>query len=169
MITAPHPLAQHHDLQSFDCGRLSLDAWLKKKALKAQQLGGSARTYVVCDEGNRVIGYCALATGSINREDASGKVKRNMPDPIPVVIIARLAVDESFKGQGIGAGLLKDALLRVVGAAQEIGIRAVMVHALDDAVRDFYLKHGFYESPTNAQTMMIPVQEIQAAMSVSSD
>lgn len=164
MIIAPEPLAHHHDLQSFDCGRSTLNDWLRRKAHKAQQVGGSARTYVVCAEDNRVIGYCALATGSVNREDAPGKVKRNMPDPIPVVIIGRLAVDKSFKGQGIGAGMLKDALLRVIGAAEEIGIRAVLVHALDEDARDFYLKQGFYESATNNHTLMVTVQEIQSAM-----
>lgn len=164
MITAPEPLAQHHDLQSFNCGKSTLNDWLKKKSHKVQQIGGSSRTYVVCAEDNRVIGYYALATGSINREDAPGKVKRNMPDPIPVVIIGRLAVDESFKGQGIGTGLLKDALLRVVSAAEEIGIRAVLVHAIDETVRKFYLKHGFYESPVNDLSLMITVQEIQSAI-----
>ena len=161
MITAPEPLAQHHDIQLFDCGRPNLNSWLKKKAFKAQLVGGSARTYVVCDPGNRVIGYSALATGSINHIDVPGTVKRNMPDPIPVIIIGRLAVDESFKGQGIGAGLLRDALMRIVGAAEQIGVRAVLVHALDRAAHDFYLKQGFYESPTNEMTMMVTVQEIQ--------
>jgi predicted N-acetyltransferase YhbS len=164
VISAPEPLSPHHNLQPFDCGRPSLNEWLKRKALKAQQIGGSARTYVVCTKEAQVVGYYALATGSINREDAPGRVRRNSPDPIPVVILGRLAVDETHKGQGIGPGLLKDALLRVLGAAEEIGIRAVLVHTLDENARSFYFKHGFYESPTDQLTVMLAIQDIQAAL-----
>ena len=120
IITAPEPLDSHQDIQFFDCGKPSHNNWLKKKALKAHRVGGSARTYVVCSPSNHVIGYYALATGSINQEDLLGKVKRNMPDPIPVILIARLAVDQNFKGQGIGSGLLKDAWFRIARAAKEI-------------------------------------------------
>ena len=164
VISAPEPLSPHHQLQHFDCGKPSLNEWLKKKALKAQQIGGSARTYVVCTEEAQVVGYYALATGSINQEDAPGKVRRNSPDPIPVVVLGRLAVDRSHKDKGIGSGLLKDGLLRIVGAAEEIGIRAVLVHTLDENARTFYLKHGFYESPTNELTVMLTIQDIQAAL-----
>lgn len=166
VISAPEPLSPHHQLQHFDCGKPSLNEWLTKRALKAQQIGGSARTYVVYTEEAQVVGYYALATGSINREDAPGKVRRNSPDPIPVVVIGRLAVDRSHKGKGkgIGSGLLKDGLLRIVGAAEEIGIRAVLVHTLDENAGTFYLKHGFYESPTNELTVMLTIQDIQAAL-----
>lgn len=163
VISTPEPLEAHHDIQSFDCGKPTLNEWLKKKAFKTQRIGGSARTYVVCTGGAQVIGYYALATGSVNREDAPGKVRRNMPDPVPVVILARLAVDDGYKGRGIGQGLLKDALLRVLGAAEEIGIRAVLVHTLDEGARNFYLAQGFSGSPTNEQTLMIPVQDIRLA------
>ena len=164
VITAPEPLRLDHDIQGFDCGRPSLNDWLKKKALKAQQVGGSARTYVVCLSAERVVGYFSLATGSINREDVPGKVKRNMPNPIPVVLLGRLAVDQTLTGQGIGAGLLKDALMRIINAAEQIGVRAVLVHALDEQARNFYLKHGFYESPTNDLTLMVTVEEIQRTL-----
>lgn len=161
MITAPAPLGVEHDLQSFDCGKPSLNDWLQKKAAKAQRVGGSARTYVVCSPERLVVGYYALATGSVNRDDVPGKVKKNMPNPIPVILIGRLAVDQSFKGKGMGYGLLKDALLRIVAAAEEIGVRAALVHALDEQARNFYLHHGFYESPTNDLTLMVTVEEIQ--------
>jgi len=167
VISAPEPLGSNHDIQAFDCGRPTLNDWLQKKAIKAQKIGGSARTYVVCNKDGRVAGYCALATGSINREDAPGKVRKNMPNPIPVIVIGRLAVDQSYKGQGIGSGLLKDALQRIVGAAEEIGIRAVLVHALDEEAHAFYVKHGFYESPTNDLTLMVTVEEIQRALAGS--
>jgi GNAT superfamily N-acetyltransferase len=168
VITAPAPLGAEHDLQNFDYGRPGLNDWLQKKAAKAQRVGGSARTYVVCSPEGRVVGYYALATGSVNREDAPGKIKKNMPDPIPVILIGRLAVDHSFKGKGLGYGLLKDALLRIVAAAEEIGVRAVLVHALDEQARNFYLHHGFYESPTNDLTLMVAVEEIQRTLGSSS-
>ncbi len=167
IIKAPTPLEIDHDIKNFDCGRPSLNDWLQKKATKAQHVGGSARTYVVCSPEGRVVGYYSLATGSINREDAPGKVKKNSPNPIPVILIGRLAVDQEFKGKGFGYGLLKDALLRIVAAAEEIGVRAVLVHALDEQARNFYLKHGFYESPTNDLTLMITVQEIRRSLSSS--
>lgn len=160
VITAPVLLGPDHDIQPFDCGKPTLNDWLKKRAVKAQRIGSSARTYVVCSPAAQVIGYYALATGSVNREDVPGKVKKNMPNPIPVVLLGRLAIDQSFKGQGIGVGLLKDALMRVLNAAEQIGVRAVLVHALDETARNFYLKHGFYESPTNELTLMITVEEI---------
>lgn len=165
IVKAPTPLEIDHDIKNFDCGRPSLNDWLQKKATKAQHVGGSARTYVVCSTEGRVVGYYSLATGSINREDTPGKVKKNSPNPIPVILIGRLAVDQEFKGKGIGYGLLKDALLRIVAAAEEIGVRAVLVHALDEQARNFYLKHGFYESPTNDLTLMITVEEIQRSLS----
>lgn len=161
IVTAPEPLSLEHDIQAFDYGKNSLNHWLRKKAIKAQRIGGSARTYVVCSSDCQVVGYYSLATGSVNQEDVPGKVKRNMPNPIPVILIARLTVDQRFSGQGIGSGLLKDAQLRIVRAAGEIGIRAILVHALDEWVRNFYLKHGFYESPTNELTLMLTVEEVQ--------
>jgi GNAT superfamily N-acetyltransferase len=161
VISAPEPLGPDHAIQHFDCARPSLNDWLKKKAIKAQKIGGSARTYVVCAPVPRVIGYYALAAGSVNREDAPRKLKRNMPEAIPVVLIGRIAVDLEFKGQGVGSGLLKDARQRIVRAAKEIGVKAILVHALDEQARDFYLRHGFYESPTSDLTLMVTIEEVQ--------
>lgn len=160
-IFSPEPLSTEHLLDGFDCGHASLNEWLKKRAIKAGRLGGSARTYVVCGENQRVLGYYAVSTGSVNRVDTPGKVSRNMPDPIPVVLLGRLVVDRSVTGQGIGTGLLKDALLRVLQAAEQIGVRAVLVHAIDEVARGFYLRHGFYDSPTNEMSLMLTVDEIR--------
>ena len=160
MISAPQLLSADHTLTGFDCGKASLNEWLVKRALRAQKIGGSARTFVVVNSINEVVAYYSLSTCSINREDASGKVKRNMPDPIPVILIGRLAVDLKFKNCGIGTALLKDALLRVVAAAHEIGVRAVIVHVLDSIAQKFYSYHGFCESPTNERTLMITLEEI---------
>ena len=160
MISPPELLNESHLLDSFDCNKPSLNDWLKKRARKAQRVGGSARTYVLCAENGQVVGYYSLATGSINHSGVVGKVKRNMPDPIPVIILARLAIDHSMTGQGLGQGLLRDALFRIASAAEVIGVRAILVHAIDDHARRFYTKHGFYESPIDDRTLMITVEEV---------
>ena len=166
MISAPEPLATHHTTQAFDCGEHGLNEWLKRKALKAHVVGGSARTYVVCSPDDVVCGYYALATGAIKNADTPGRVRRNMPDPIPVILLGRLAVDQRSKGQGVGCGLLKGALLRSVVVAPEIGVRAVITHALNDQARSFYLKHGFYDSPANDYTMMLTITEIERILGI---
>jgi predicted N-acetyltransferase YhbS len=157
-------LSQAHSGSHFDCGHASLNNWLKKRAMKATPPRSSARTYVVCQQDQTVLGYYALASGSVSREDAPGRVRRNAPDPVPIVLLARLAVDISVKGQGFGRGLLKDAFLRVYAAAEHIGIRAMLVHAIDEQARLFYLKHGFYDSPTNDMTLMLTINEIEKAL-----
>ena len=164
VILPPAPLSAAHFISHFDCGHASLNHWLKKKALKATRPGSSARTYVVCKQDQTVLGYYALASGSVSREDVPGEVRRNTPDPVPIVLLARLAVDVSVKGQGLGRGLLKDAFLRVYAAAEHIGIRAMLVHAIDEQARLFYLKHGFYDSPTNDMTLMLTINEIENAL-----
>lgn len=161
LIRAPAPLAVDHKLTDFDCGYASLNEWLKRRAVKASQFGGSARTYVACDQDQQVLGYYALASGAIRRHDSASKVRRNSPDPVPVILLGRLAVDVRFSGQGIGRGLLKDAFLRAYAAAGHIGVRAVLVHALDEQARAFYLKHGFYDSPTHEMTLMLTMSELE--------
>lgn len=161
VISAPALLAEGHKRADFDCGHSALNQWLQKRALKASQSIGSARTYVVCDGDQQVLGYYALASGSIRRDDAVSKVRRNSPDPVPIILLARLAVDVRFAGQGLGRGLLKDAFLRALSAAEHIGVRAIIVHALDEQARAFYLKHGFYDSPTHEMTLMLTLSEIE--------
>lgn len=165
VIQAPALLGDEHLLEDFDCGHVSLNDWLKKRALKATKLGAAARTFVVCDDNQRVIGYYALASGSVSRAEAASKVSRNAPDPVPVVLLARLAVDLNYSGKGIGRGLLKDAFCRVYAAAEHIGIRAILVHALDEQARSFYVKHGFYDSPTNEMTLMLPIAVMLPSLS----
>lgn len=143
-LSAPEPLTAAHDLSAFDCGIPPLDEWLKKRAM-ANQAGGASRTYVVC-RGQSVVAYYALAVGSISHAEATGRVKRNMPDPVPMMILGRLAVDRSLQGQGIGAALLADAVLRVLQAAEIAGIRGILVDAIDDTARAFYEKFGFRSS-----------------------
>ncbi|EGI5923538.1 GNAT family N-acetyltransferase [Salmonella enterica subsp. enterica serovar Colindale] len=154
-VTAPEPLSGSHQLAEFVSGEDVLDEWLKQRALKNQALG-AARTFVVCKKDSRqVAGYYSLATGSVNHTVATGNLRRNMPDPIPVIILARLAVDMSFRGKGLGADLLHDAVLRCYRVAENIGVRAIMVHALTEQARNFYIHHGFKASMTQERTLFL--------------
>ena len=161
-ITAPAPIAASHLIAAFDCGVTSLNEWLRRQALK-NEIAGASRTFVVCD-GATVIGYYALAVGSVIRQGAPGRVRRGMPEPIPVVVLARLAVAPEWQGKGLGVGLLRDAILRTVAVSRQAGIRALLVHALSDEAKKFYLRYGFQESPANPYTLMRGLQDIQAAL-----
>ena len=159
-------LATHHELDTFDSGESQLDEWLRKRALGNQAEGGS-RVYVACDsagEGRRVVGYYALASGSISQEVAPGNFRRNMPNPIPAVILGRLAVDRTWQGKGVGRSLMQDAALRVLQAASTVGVRGMVVHALSDSARALYLALGFEESPGQPLTLTITLKELQAAL-----
>jgi GNAT superfamily N-acetyltransferase len=162
MLNAPELLGSHHDTNSFDCGSEILNDWLSKRALKNQMNGGS-RTYVLCD-GHHVKGYYALTTGAIGPDLAVGRFRRNMPNPIPVVLLARLAVDTSLQGQGIGRALLRDAALRVLQAAELVGIRGMIVHALDGEAKAFYERLGFDVSPIEPMTFMITVADLSESL-----
>lgn len=158
-LTAPEPINADHDIQSFACGVESLDHWLKKKALKNQQTGAS-RTFVVC-VGKRVVAYYALASSAVAELAATGRLRRNMPDPIPVVVLGRLAIDKSFQGQGMGRALVRDACLRVLSAAEIIGIRGMLVHALSAEAQAFYKNIGFDPSPLDSMTLMVTLADIR--------
>ena len=158
-ISAPEKLTSDHDLASFDFGEPALDDWLRRRALKNEESGAS-RTYVV-RAGDRVAGYYSLAVGAVAHAESAGRIKRNMPDPVPVMILGRLAVDTAFHGQGIGAGLLRDAVLRTLQAAEIAGIRAMLVHAISDGAKRFYEKYGFRASPVDPMTVMITLAEAE--------
>ncbi len=159
VITPPAPLSDQHDTAAFSCGNDTLDEWLKRRALKNQS-NGASRSFVVC-RGEQVIGYYALASGSVERSSVPGSIARNMPDPIPVIVLGRLAVDNQFKGQRIGPALLKDAMLRTLAISQNVGIRAMLVHAISDEAKAFYLKYGFQESVVDAMTLLLTVKRLK--------
>jgi len=158
MLRAPVAISAAHDVSRFVSRHADLTDWLKRRALANEKAHGS-RTFVVC-EGMRVVGYYALAAGSIEHAVATKPVTRNMPRPIPAVVLGRLAVDESHQGQGIGAGLLQDATLRSLVAAQAIGARVLLCHAIDEAARAFYLHHGFAPSPFDELTVMLDLAKV---------
>ena len=158
-LTAPEKLTSAHDLRDFDSGKPVLDDWLRKRAAQ-NEAAGASRTYVV-SAGKKVAGYYSLAVGAVAHAESPGRIKRNMPDPIPVMILGRLAVDKSFQGQGVGAGLLRDAVLRTVQAADIAGIRAVLVHAISERAKRFYEGRGFISSPVDPLTVMIALSDAE--------
>lgn len=156
-VSAPYPISDSHDVSGFDCGHSSLNDWLQKRAIKNEK-NGASRTFVVCND-NTVIGYYSLAVGAITREEASGKVRRNMPEPIPVMILGRLAVDRQWQGNQIGVGMLKDVIKRTLIVAEQAGIRALLVHAVSEGAKNFYLQRGFHESQVSDMTLVITLDE----------
>lgn len=161
-ISAPEPLASHHDVRSFASGVESLDHWLKHRALKNQATGAS-RTFVLC-EGHSVRAYYALASSAVIVDEAPGRFRRNMPDPIPVVVLGRLAVDQSLQGRGLGRALVRDAGLRVIQAADTIGIRGMIVHALSAEAKSFYEGIGFEPSPIDPMMLMVTLTDLKASL-----
>jgi GNAT superfamily N-acetyltransferase len=161
-LGAPAPLADHHQFGTFDSGVPALDDWLKRRA-RANQVSGASRSYVVCAD-EIVVGYYALASGGVNAVEAPGRFRRNMPEPIPVAVLGRLAVDRAYHGRGLGRALFRDSALRVMQAAEVIGIRGVLVHAISDAAKAFYLALGFAESPLEPMTLMVTLADLRESL-----
>lgn len=153
-LSVPQPLAVSHILDEFTCGEASLDEWLKRRA-RTNQVSGASRTFVVTDQDGRVHGYYAMAAGAVAHQAATSRVRRNMPDPVPVMVLARLAVDHRAQGIKLGAALLQDAVNRAVAVSQNAGIRALLVHALHDRAKQFYEHYGFQASPQHPMTLML--------------
>ena len=155
-LGVPCALASGHRVDDFRCSALALTRWLQERAHR-NQVSEASRCFVVCDAQQNVLGYYALAAGAVSHGIAPGSIRRNMPHPIPVIVLGRLAVHADWTGQGIGAGLLKDAVQRTLHVCREIGARALVCHAMDEMAKAFYLRHGFIESPMDAMTVMLPV------------
>ena len=161
-LTAPQPINDTHHIGAFDCGVPALDDWLKRRA-RANQASGASRTYVVCEK-ERVVAYYALASGAVEIQTATGRVRRNMPDPVPVVVLGRLAIEQAYQGHGLGRALFRDAGQRVLQAADMIGIRGIIVHALSPEAKTFYLALGLEVSPLQPLTLMATLADIEAAL-----
>lgn len=156
-ITAPVLLTEAHVLDPFDCGNDSLNDWLCRRAMKNQQINAS-RTFVICLHGTmRVVGYYSVATGSVCHSDLGRSLRHNMPDPVPVVLLGRLAVDVCTQGHHFGKWLLNDAVRRISGLSDQVGIKAVMVHALNEQAKDFYKYFGFVQSPVAENTLFYKI------------
>ena len=150
----PEPLSQHHKLDTFSCGEIVLDDWLKRRAF-ANQVSGATRTFVVADAEHTVLGYYAMAAGAVAHQAATRAIRHNMPDPVPVMVLARLVVDTRAQGKKLGAALLRDAVTRAVAVSQNAGVPALLVHALNDRARQFYEHYGFQASPAHPTTLML--------------
>ena len=160
-LRPPAAITAAHDLSEFSCAAEPLNDWLKRRALKNE--GNTARTYVVA-QGNRVVAYYTLAAGSVMRAALPRSLRHDTPEQIPVVILGRLATDRRFERRGIGAGMLQEAITRLLTASVEIGVRALIVHALDDAAVGFYRRFGFVASSIDDRTLVLPVETARRAV-----
>lgn len=157
-LHAPESLSTDHQVNAFACGESVLDEWLKRRAL-GNQTSGASRTFVVATSQKEVMGYYALAAGAVAHQDATRSIRQNMPDPVPVMVLARLAVDARAQGMKLGPAMLQDALQRCVLVSQNTGVRAMLVHALNDRARQFYEHYGFKASPTHSMTLMLRLNQ----------
>ena len=158
-LAPPAPITASHALADFDCGEASLNDWLKRRALK-NHAAGASRCFVLSD-GATVVGYYSLSAGAISHESAPKALRRNMPDPLPVLLLGRLAIDKRHHNQGLGQALLRDAMLRAENVAGDAGVFALLVHALSDSARQFYLSRGFVASPLQPMTLMVTLETVR--------
>jgi GNAT superfamily N-acetyltransferase len=161
-LTAPMAITADHGIDDFDSGEASLDDWLKKRALK-NHASGASRCFVLCS-GKTVVGYYSLSAGAIGHAAAPKAMRRNMPDPLPVLLLGRLAIDRKYHNQGLGSGLLRDSMLRAVNVAGDAGVFAILVHALHEQARLFYLSRGFVQSPLQPMTLMMTLETVRSIL-----
>jgi GNAT superfamily N-acetyltransferase len=160
--SAPRPISADDEVADFDSGEPSLDAYLRGRAL-ANHVEGASRCFVTCRDG-RVVGFYALASAAVDRADTPGRVRHNMPDPVPVILLSRLAIDAKEQDKGLGAQLLRDAIARAVAAAEIVGVRALLVHALHEHARAFYAHFDFEPSPTDPLHLLLLIKDARALL-----
>jgi len=161
-LLPPILISSEHELNDFDSGESSLNEWLKKRALKNQASGGS-RCFILCN-GKKVIGYYTLSAGAIHHDTAPKAMRRNMPDPLPVLLLGRLAIDKNYHNKGLGSALLRDAMIRAVSVASDAGVFAILVHALSEQAKRFYLSRGFVESILQPMTLIMTLKTVQSIL-----
>lgn len=161
-LRQPEPLQAHHNLAQFECGKPPLDQWLRSHALANE--GKSSRTFVLCDNGNTVLAYYTLATGSVARTEMPRRIRHDLPNPVPVMLLGRLAIDRRCQGRKFGAALLREAMLRTLRVSEQAGVRALVVHAIDDEAIAFYMRYGFQVFPPETRTLLLPVETMAAAL-----
>lgn len=160
-LSKPESLSASHCLDEFTCGEAVLDNWLKRRAM-ANQMSGASRTFVVADQNHRIFGCYAMAAGAVSHQMATSSIRRNMPDPVPVMVLARLAVDTQAQGIKLGAALLQDAVNRAVAVSHNTGVRALLVHAINDRAKQFYEYYGFQVSPAHPLTLILRLNNVKA-------
>lgn len=163
---APTPITPGHRVDAFACGKAPLDDWLKAHALDNE--GKASRTYVVTaltgQDAGAVVAYYTLAYGSVTREEVSRKIRHGLPNPVPIMVLGRLAVDARHAGKGLGPSLLREAMQRTLQASGIAGLRALLVHALDDDAVGFYAKFGFQIFPSGSRTLVLPIETIRSSI-----
>jgi GNAT superfamily N-acetyltransferase len=166
LYAAPAPISADLRIDGFDCGKPPLDDWLKTRALDNE--GRASRTYVVVattgPQAGEVVGYYTLATGGVALTEIRRKNRHNLPNPVPVMVLGRLAVDRRHGGNGIGSALLREAMERTLDISRSAGVRMLMVHAIDDDAVAFYLRYGFHIFPAASRTMFLPIETLEAAL-----
>jgi GNAT superfamily N-acetyltransferase len=170
-ISKPETLAAHHRLDAFDCGKPTLTEWLRRHARQAQA-SGSARAFVVCDSdgvAGEVVGYFSLTVGQVDTVEVPERVRRGMGQyPIPLVILARLAIDQNYQGKGLGFSLLQDAIRRTLAIAEQAGIRGLLTHPLDSQAAAFYMRFGFVPSPLREGQLILLLKDARRYVHASS-
>lgn len=161
-LSAPTPFLIEHDVTGFSCGDASLDHWIRSTAARNES-NNASRTFVVCD-GVVVVAYYALAAGSIDRAFLPKSLQRNKPNPLPVVVLGRLAVDSRYQDRGLGSGLLKDAMIRAAFISRTIGVKGILVHAISEDARRWNQKRWFLESPLDPMTLILPTLHIRKSL-----
>ena len=161
-LTPPEPITAAHDVAELASGEATLDAWLKQWALK-NHASGASRCFVLCT-GASVVGYSSLSAGAIAHADAPKSLRRNMPDPLPVLLLGRLAIDQRYHNQGLGQSLLRDAMLRAVSVAGHAGVFAILVQALSEPARQFYLSRGFVASPLQPMSLIKTLAKVRTIL-----
>jgi GNAT superfamily N-acetyltransferase len=162
-LSPPALLSVDHKLENFESGESSLDDWLKKRAVK-NNVSGASRCFVIANKDKEVIGYYCLSAGAIVRDSAPKAMQRNMPGCLPVLILGRLAIDKKYHNQGLGSALLRDAMMRSVTIAKDVGVFAVLIHSLTEQAKRFYLSRGFVESPIDSMTLFMTLETIRSIL-----
>jgi len=162
VLLAPALISDDHEVNYFDCGEPSLDEWLKTRAIK-NNVSGASRCFVTCNN-KKVVGYYCLSAGAISREFAPKTMRRNMPDPLPVLVLGRLAIDKKYHNKGLGSALLRDAMIRSVSVAEDAGIFAILIHSLSEQAKRFYMSRGCVESPLQPMTLFMTIQTIRRVL-----
>ena len=162
----PSPINADHRLDSFECGKAPLDDWLRVHALKNE--AKASRTYVTVaqagEQAGSVIAYYTLAYGSVVREEVPRKIRQGLPNPVPVMVLGRLAVDRRHSGKAIGPAMLREALQRTIEASSIAGLRALIVHAIDDEAVGFYARYGFQVFPAGTRTLFLPIETLRRSL-----
>jgi GNAT superfamily N-acetyltransferase len=161
-LSPPEPLSADHALDAFECGEASLDDWLKRRALK-NQASGASRCFVLCER-DAVIGFYSLSAGGIHHEGVPKPMRRNLPDPLPILLLGRLAIDRRHHNHGLGRALLRDVMLRAVRVAADAGVFAILVHAVSEQAKRFYLSRGFVESPLQPMTLLMTLATVRSIL-----